>query len=91
MAYTQTWSITDNSGTAYKSVEAFFATGDEELVKQHLDIESGFVLNKVNSLSEDGKSFLHQKTFENKESYNTWLTEKAKLPAIDKHLTYTMV
>lgn len=91
MAYTQAWSVTDNSGTAHETVGAFFATGNDALVKQHLDIEAGFVFDKVNSLSEDKKSFLHQKTFETEEGYNTWLAEKAKLPVIDEHLTYTLV
>ena len=91
MAYTQAWSVTDNSGTAHETVGAFFATGNDALVKQHLDIEIGLVFDKVNSLSEDKKSFLHQKTFKNEEGYNTWLAEKAKLPVIDDHLTYTLI
>ena len=70
---------------------AFFGTDDDTVAKQHTDIEIGLVLDKVNSLSEDRKSIIHSKTFENVEDYNTWLTEKAKLPAIDKHLIYTPI
>ena len=91
MAYTQTWSVTDNSGTAHETVGAFFATGNDALVKQHLDIETGLVINKNNKMLEGGKSFFHRKTFENEEGYNTWLAEKAKLPLVDEHLTYTLV
>ena len=91
MSHTAKWLITDKSDTAYKSVVAFFGTADDTLVKQHTDIEIGLVLDKVNSLSEDGKSIIHAKTFENAEDYNTWLTEKEKLPAIDKHLIYTPI
>ena len=91
MSHTAKWSITDKSDTVYESVAAFFGTDDDTVAKQHTDIEIDLVLDKVNSLSEDGKSIIHAKTFENVEDYNTWLTEKAKLPEIDKHLTYTPI
>ena len=91
MAYIVKWVVTDKSDTAYNSVSEFFRTGDEALVKQHTDIEVGFVLAKNNTLSEDGKSFVHEKDFNNEENYNTWLTEKEKLSEIDKHLTYTPI
>jgi hypothetical protein len=92
MAHKVEWTVTqNNTDTVYESVEAFFVEEDEALVKQHTDIEIGLVLDKDNTLSEDGKSFVHTKTFDNEENYNAWSTEKAKLSAIDEHLTYTLV
>ena len=92
MTHIVEWTVTQNNAdTVYETVEAFFVETDEALVKQHTDIESGFVLDKTNTLSEDGKSFVHTKTFDNEEKYNEWLEEKARLPAIDEHLTYTVV
>ena len=91
MTYTAKWTVTDKSDTAYESVDAFFGTDDTDSVKQHIDIEIDLVQNKVNTISDDGKSFVHEKTFANKEDYNTWLTEKETLPTIDKHLTYTPI
>ena len=91
MAFTAQWTVTDKSDKTYESVAAFFtdSKADEALVKQHTDIEIGIVLDKVNVLSEDGKSFIHSKTFEGKGNYDKWLEEKEKLPEIDEHLTYT--
>ena len=92
MAYEVEWKVTQNNAdTVYESVEAFFVTTDAALIKQHIDIEENRVITKENQLSDDGKSFQHFKLFEDKVAYDEWSELKATLPAIDEHLTYTLV
>ena len=93
MTYKVEWKVTDKSDTSYELVEEFFAasTADEALIKQHTVIDIDVVIARVDTISEDGKSFVRATTFDNEENYNKWLEEKEKLPAIDEHLTYTLI
>tara|TARA_B110000902_G_C14157163_1_gene531851 strand:+ start:329 stop:619 length:291 start_codon:yes stop_codon:yes gene_type:complete len=96
MAYIVKWVVTDKSGAAYSSVNAFFKTEDTAAMKQHIDLEAHALdwqwsIGKQCILATDGKSFVQEKHFCNEEYYNTWLIEKAKLPEIDKHLNYTLI
>ena len=94
MAYVVEWLVKDktNPDKIYVDVADFFKDSeDDELIKQHLDIEENRVLRKVDTLAEDGKSFRHFKHFENEAHYTDWLEKKDKLPIIDEHLDYLRI
>jgi hypothetical protein len=58
---------------------------------QHHDVDVRLVIDKDNTLAEDGKSVVHWKRFMSEESFNEWLTEKGKLLTIDEDLTFTRI
>lgn len=95
MAYKVEWKVTnhENPDKVYETVLSFWqdSTSNQSLLDQHHDVDVRLVIDKDNTLAEDGKSVVHWKRFMSEESFNEWLTEKGKLLTIDEDLTFTRI
>jgi hypothetical protein len=95
MAYKVEWKVTnhENPDKVYETVLSFWqdSTSNQSLLDQHHDVDVRLVIDKDNTLAEDGKSIVHWKEFSDEDSFNQWKTAKELLPAIDEDLTFTRI
>ena len=81
MAYVVEWLVKDNTNPdkIYVDVADFADQDGEDFVRQNIlfDEENG-VLERVDILAEDGKSFRHFKHFSNEAHYTDWLEKRQK-------------
>ena len=85
----QQWKLTNkDSSLTFGSVEEFFNKSSsteisEDHIKQHIDNEATYLLDKYAILSEDKKSVVVVKEFKDKNSYDEWKEKTAALPVVD--------
>jgi len=80
-----------NPDQTFETVSEFFendnaGVDDLEALKSHIANDNKYQSSKESNLLSDKKTVLMTRDFEDEETAEKWLEERAKLPIIDKNL-----
>lgn len=93
MIYTAFWIVKTIEPIIHHSITGFWgcSENDEDVLTQHMILNSKFCADRGGYLAKDGMSIIHYKSFASKKSHDKWKVLRDELPRLDKNLTFKRI